>query len=415
MGQKKEHNGFESEACRPDQGYRAGNWAPQDPPWSLGTSMPGHCHCRLCIGVSLLYSLIKSATSKLRPPQLVCASAASPVRSLSFKFHSQTHGGGWDPTCFALRPSLQDLTPKKLYGLLSCHHCIPASYWRCFKETRFSGRCGKVQVSFPSGPLHCVQFCPRSRACKSECKNSKAESPKKGPLVLVISWAKSDTWHRNKGPVCEQQGPAPRAALGRQCAGLAPPLRLGSPPQLGLWMRQASLSSPSPLGSLEEPKGQMETNEHLAAAGNFPFCSGGHRKEGWVSRDSKFGNVYSTEHRSLPLVLWMALTPFLDSCCVPSASVCKAGGEGLANRGDRWTPSTNISCLLCTGIAPGLGAQRSSDRPSQTLHPRPGFSSISHLENLLEHRSWGASLPPSTPTPSFWLGLSEVGPENLHL
>ena len=27
------------------------------------------------------------------------------------------------------------------------------------------------------------------------------------------------------------------------------------------------------------------------------------------------------------------------------------------------------------GIVPGLGAQRSSDRPSQTLHPRPGFSS----------------------------------------
>lgn len=103
-----------------------------------------------------------------------------------------------------------------------------------FKEKRFTGRCGKVQVSFPSGPLHCVQFCPRSRACKSEYKNSKADSPKKVPLVLRISWAKSDTWQRNKGPVCEQQGPAFPAASGRQCPGLAPPLGLGSPPQLGL-------------------------------------------------------------------------------------------------------------------------------------------------------------------------------------
>lgn len=31
----------------------------------------------------------------------------------------------------------------------------------------------------------------------------------------------------------------------------------------------------------------------------------------------------------------------------------------------------------------------------------PGSQSISHPENLLEHRSLGAILPPSTPTPSF--------------
>lgn len=160
----------------------------------------------------------------------------------------------------------------------------------------------------------------------------------------------------------------------------------------------------------------METNEHLAAAGNFPFCSGGHRKEGWVSWDAKFGNVCSTEHKSLPLVLWMALTPFLDSCCVPSASMCKAGGEDLVNKEetDELPPQT-FPAYSAPGMVPGLGAQRSSDRPSQTLHPRPGFSSISHLENLLEHRLSGASLPPSTPTPSFWLGRSEVGPETLHL
>ena len=93
-----------------------------------------------------------------------------------------------------------------------------------FKEKRFSGRSGKVPASFPSGPLRCVQVCPRSRARKSECKNSKAESPKKLPLVLAISWAKSHTWHGNKGPVCEQQGAAPPAAFGRQRAGLAPPV-----------------------------------------------------------------------------------------------------------------------------------------------------------------------------------------------
>lgn len=119
-----------------------------------------------------------------------------------------------------------------------------------------------------------------------------------------------------------------------------------------------------------------------------------------MSRDSKFGNVCSAEHKSLPLVLRAALTPFLGSCCVPSASVCEAGGEDLVNKEetDELLPQT-FPAYSAPGIAPGLGPQRSSDRPSQTLHPRPGFSSISHPENLLEHRSLGAILPPSTPHP----------------
>lgn len=228
----------------------------------------------------------------------------------------------------------------------------------------------------------------------------------------------------------------PRAILGMGTRGLSvsskePPLQ----PPLGAsalgwlhpcgwallrsWVREwgkAASPHPPPWAHWQEPKGQMETNEHLAAAGNFPFCSGGCRKEAWVSWDSKFGNVCSAEHKSLPLVLRTALTPFLDSCCVPSASVCEAGGEDLVSKEetDELLPQT-IPAYSAPGIVPGLGAQRSSDRPSQTLHPRPGFSSISHPENLLEHRWLGAILPPSTPTPNFRLSRSEVGPGNLHL
>ena len=265
-GQKKQHNGSESEACWPDQGYRAGNWPHQGPAWSLGTSVPGYVHCRLCIGASLT----ESASSKLRPPQLVCGSAASPVRSLSFKFHPQTHSGGWDPTC---SPSALPYRISHLRSFMVFCPVITASLpltEGAFKEKRFSGRSGKVPASFPSGPLRCVQVCPRSRARKSECKNSKAESPKKLPLVLAISWAKSHTWHGNKGPVCEQQGAAPPAAFGRQRAGLAPPLWLGSPPQLGLWVRQGSLSSPSPLGSLAGTEGSDGNKWASNSSWKFP-------------------------------------------------------------------------------------------------------------------------------------------------
>lgn len=84
--------------------------------------------------------------------------------------------------------------------------------------------------------------------------------------------------------------PPPATGASACAVGLAP---------LWLLLRRDPLPTPFPRGDvgevsptliilspgahLQEPKGQMKTNSHPAAAGNFLCCSGGHRKEEWMS------------------------------------------------------------------------------------------------------------------------------------